>query len=266
MGGSAKPAGDQDKDSRARWRTPSWGQDSVLVHGGLALIWLQWAPGGSQGRPWLPCSVSVSVAHIWIPSIFSRLEPWPWGSARSLQRCVCQRPCLLCKKTKGRPACWFGFIRRWLWTGGQCPVASIPLRGALEPWGLGWPGLAGFSLLPALPWSPCSPAHGGSSLGFWCPVLGNKSLCLMGKLRLLFFFFHNSTLSASLVVQTVKNLPALRETWVWSLNWEDPLEKEMTTHSSILAWEIPWTEEPGGIHSMGSQSQTRLNQTHSSAF
>ena len=65
---------------------------------------------------------------------------------------------------------------------------------------------------------------------------------------------------------TVKNLPALRETWVFSLNWEDPLEKEMTTHFSILAWEIPWTEEPGGIHSMGSQSQRRLSQTHSSAF
>ena len=137
MGGSAKPAGDQDKDSRARWRTPSWGQDGVLVHGGLAFIWLQWAPGGSQGRPWLPCSVSVSVAHIWIPSIFSRLEPGPWGPARSLQRCVCQHPCLLCKKTKGRPACWFGFIRRWLWTGGQCPVASIPLRRDTRALGLG---------------------------------------------------------------------------------------------------------------------------------
>ena len=41
--------------------------------------------------------------------------------------------------------------------------------------------------------------------------------------------------------------------WVRSLGWEDPLEKEMATHSSILAWEIPWTEEPGGLHSMGSQ-------------
>ena len=45
----------------------------------------------------------------------------------------------------------------------------------------------------------------------------------------------------------VKNLPAILETWVQSLGWEDPLKKEMATHSSILAWKIPWTEEPGGL-------------------
>ena len=49
----------------------------------------------------------------------------------------------------------------------------------------------------------------------------------------------------------VKNLSAKQETWVQSLGWEDPLEKEMATHSSILAWEILWTEEPGGLQSMG---------------
>ena len=51
----------------------------------------------------------------------------------------------------------------------------------------------------------------------------------------------------------VKNPPAMRETWVQSLAWEDPLEKEMATHSSILAWIISWTEEPAGLQSMGSQ-------------
>ena len=51
----------------------------------------------------------------------------------------------------------------------------------------------------------------------------------------------------------VKKLPAVREIWVRSLGQEDPLEKEMATHSSILAWKIPWTEEPGGLQSMGSQ-------------
>ena len=51
----------------------------------------------------------------------------------------------------------------------------------------------------------------------------------------------------------VQNLPAIQETWMWSLGQEDPLEKEMTTYSSILAWEIPWTEEPGGPQSMGLQ-------------
>ena len=51
----------------------------------------------------------------------------------------------------------------------------------------------------------------------------------------------------------VKNLPAVLETQVKSLGWEEPLEKEVATHSSILAWKIPWTEEPGGLHFMGSQ-------------
>ena len=58
----------------------------------------------------------------------------------------------------------------------------------------------------------------------------------------------------SLVAQSVKNLPAVQETRVQSLGWEDPLEKEMATHSSILAWKISWTEESGGLQSMGSQS------------
>ena len=58
---------------------------------------------------------------------------------------------------------------------------------------------------------------------------------------------------ASLVTQTVKNPPAMREIWVQSLGWEDPLEEGMATHSSILVWRIPRTEEPGGLQSMGSQ-------------
>ena len=56
------------------------------------------------------------------------------------------------------------------------------------------------------------------------------------------------------MAQTVKNLLVMQETWVLSPGWEDPLEKEIATHSSILAWRIPWTEEPGGLQSMGSQS------------
>ena len=55
------------------------------------------------------------------------------------------------------------------------------------------------------------------------------------------------------MAQSVKNLPAMQETLVQSLDWEDPLEKEMVTHSSILAWRIPWTEEPSGLQSMGLQ-------------
>ena len=55
------------------------------------------------------------------------------------------------------------------------------------------------------------------------------------------------------MAQTVKNPTTMQETWIQSLGWEDPLEKELATHPSILAWEIPWTEEPGGVQSMGSQ-------------
>ena len=60
-------------------------------------------------------------------------------------------------------------------------------------------------------------------------------------------------MKAYLIAQSVKNLPAMQETWVNFLGREDPLEKEMATHSSILAWRIPWTEEPGGLQSMGLQ-------------
>ena len=57
----------------------------------------------------------------------------------------------------------------------------------------------------------------------------------------------------SLVAQMAKHLLTMRETWVQSLGWEDLLEKKMATHSSILAWKIPWTEKPGRLQSMGSQ-------------
>ena len=62
---------------------------------------------------------------------------------------------------------------------------------------------------------------------------------------------------ASLVVQSVDNLPAIQKTWIQSLGQEDPLEEEMATHSSILAWEISWTVEPGRLQSMALQSQRR---------
>ena len=73
--------------------------------------------------------------------------------------------------------------------------------------------------------------------------------------RIFFLILHCSVvnLQAFLVAQMVKNLPAMQETWVWSPGQEDPLEKEMATHSSILAWRIPWTKGPSGLQSMGSQ-------------
>ena len=67
------------------------------------------------------------------------------------------------------------------------------------------------------------------------------------------FFEGDLSVGVSLVAQLVKNLPARQETWVRFLCWEDSLEKEMAIHSSILAWGIPWIEEPGRLQSMGSQ-------------
>ena len=63
----------------------------------------------------------------------------------------------------------------------------------------------------------------------------------------------NALFHSHMVAQTLKRLSTMRETWVSSLGWEDPLEKEMATHSGTLAWRITWTEEPGRLQSMGSQ-------------
>ena len=81
---------------------------------------------------------------------------------------------------------------------------------------------------------------------------------VFSSFNLIFFLFIWSLhaameTGAALVAQSVKNLPAVQETWVRSPGREDPLEKEMATHSSILAWKISWTKEPGGLQSMGSQ-------------
>ena len=73
---------------------------------------------------------------------------------------------------------------------------------------------------------------------------------------------HSIELKASLVAQMVKNLPAMQETWVQSLGWEDPLEEGIATQSSILALRIPWTEEPGGLQSTASQSWMQLSDLH----
>ena len=69
--------------------------------------------------------------------------------------------------------------------------------------------------------------------------------------------FTLTTRKTSLMAQMVKRLPAMREIWVRSLGGEDPLEKEMATHSSILAWKITWTEEPGKLQSVGSWTRLR---------
>ena len=84
----------------------------------------------------------------------------------------------------------------------------------------------------------------------WCvPKKGSDGVTRLNKACLPFFFLKTNTV----VAQRLKRLPAMQETWVQSLGQEDPLEKKMATHSSILAWRIPRTEEPGGLQSTGLQ-------------
>ena len=77
-----------------------------------------------------------------------------------------------------------------------------------------------------------------------------------------FIYSHLNSFRASLVVQRLKRLPAMWETWVRSLGREDPLEKEMATHSSIFAWRIPWMEELGGLQSTGHKESDTTERLH----
>jgi len=87
----------------------------------------------------------------------------------------------------------------------------------------------------------------------WQLVLFKCSLSLLIFCQVLLLITNDRYLQASLVVQMVRNLPALQKTWVRPLGWEDPLEKGMATHSRTLAWRIPWTEESGWLQSRGLQ-------------
>ena len=107
----------------------------------------------------------------------------------------------------------------------------------------------------ATPWTvtyQAPPSMGFSRQEYWSGVpLPSPTECqYLWNIALTFFLLLSR---ASLVAQRLKCLPARRETWVQSLGREDPLEKEMATHSSILAWRIPWTKEPGRLQSTGSQ-------------
>ena len=104
----------------------------------------------------------------------------------------------------------------------------------------------------------CPWASPGKNTGVGCHVLLEGIFPTQGlNLGLLhcrqILYNLSFTTLASMVAQTVKNLPAMPETQIQSLGWEAPLEKEMATHSSILVQKIPWTEEPGGLPSMGLQ-------------
>ena len=111
--------------------------------------------------------------------------------------------------------------------------------------------------------SPSHPSGLSQCTGFKCPVSHIK-------VGLVIYFTCGNNIHViykePLVAQTVKSLPAVWETRVWSLCQEDPLEKEMATHSSILAWRIPWTEEPSRLPSMGSQRVGHNRATSFSIF
>ena len=88
------------------------------------------------------------------------------------------------------------------------------------------------------------------------PIISTTGHCFyFGSVSQFFLelFLHSSPVASLVVAQRVKRLPAMQETWVWSLGQEDPLEKEMANHSSTFAWKIPWMEKPSRLQSMGSQ-------------
>ena len=132
-------------------------------------------------------------------------------------------------------------------------LESNPWPSWLTPPPALWPGPPhGLFSLGFLIWKVCGSGGGGWAEGGWEWLWGfdeemnRKATC-------------NLSYEASQVAQMIKNPPAMQETWVRSLGQEDPLEEDLATHSSILAWRIPWTEEPGGLQSMGWQSWTRLS-------
>jgi len=137
----------------------------------------------------------------------------------------------------------------------DCSPPGFSVRGILQAGTLEWAGIS-FSLTYTA--SMFFPACEFSSNDLWCSEFFNAANFKNFKV---WGFFLSSYCSLNpqchkrdlLVAQTVKTLPVMQETRVRSLGWEDPLEKGMATHSSILAWRIPWTEEPGGLQFMGSQ-------------
>ena len=92
-----------------------------------------------------------------------------------------------------------------------------------------------------------------NSLSLYPFISSLTQICFWENICTLKYYILTSSGSSSLVTQMVKHLPTMWETQVWSLGWEDPLEKEMATHSSTLAWKIPWMEECCGLQYMGSQ-------------
>ena len=165
-----------------------------------------------------------------------RFKPRPGlspGSASPLSRLLPHHPGLSLPQTEGHQPTCGSDVKRGEWGGG----------GRAGSWGRRHGGVS-TCLEPGDKHTDCASqssaeqgAHTGDALG--APVKATTVA--------------QGSLSASLLAQMGECLPAMWETWVQSLGQEDPLEEEMATHSSILAWKVPWTEEPGGLQSMGLQ-------------
>ena len=144
------------------------------------------------------------------------------------------------------------FFRQEYWSGLPCPPPGDLPNPGIEPRS---PTLQVDSLPLALP----EKSHDLSEI---CP---NPLFKRQRKKKIR--TDHDCKYCKISVAQTIKKPPAMQETWVWSLGWEDPLKGGMVTHSSILAWRIPWTEEPGGWQSLRSQRVVHNGTTeHSMLF
>ena len=171
---------------------------------------------------------------------------------------------------------WIQSLRSSLRWAADCSALVLPMSGMAPstPWKPhSLTSLPNELFSNPSPWvsgiSGCNRHPWFSALRFWaritlsCDLFASLTLlwdCELSADRPVSCFLWSSTvtgiewmLRASPVAQTVKILPAMQKIWVRSLGWEDPLEKEMATHSSTLAWKIPWMEEPGRLQSMGSQ-------------
>ena len=137
-------------------------------------------------------------------------------------------------------------FHRFYWRCGWCCTAGVPHLWDLVPDDLMWSWCSNRRNKVHNKWSALESSwnHPPPSI---CEKLSSVKLILDANK------VEDSCFKGSTGDSEVKNLPVMQETWIQSLGWEDLLEKERATHSSILAWEIPWTEEPGGLQSTGSQ-------------
>ena len=228
---------------------------------GCGQAWVPPAPTGTWNSPRRPCSDTG-------------LASWGIGwenTPLSLSVCTSSLPVsLISQKPRGNPtglgdpgrggvAHFLGLWERWL-----CSAFIFPILCLLHfilPWHL--PLATPGNVLPHSAWDQPKKAATFLGRGLLSQLLSsNPPLLSLSFLVHKFpecglnsrpFSGYTREFEASLVAQRVKNLPAMQETWVWSLGWEDPLEKGMATHSNILALRIPMDREPDGLWSMRSQ-------------